>query len=163
MAIVNAKVTALFNADNNLGKNNRWLERGPVYESVGTLEKLGADSNNSVYRFLRVSSNWVINSILLTNDAITGMTAVDCGLYDVNTGAAVSQALFATGQDLSSARTSVGLNLRFVTSNIDTTEKQLWQLLGLSEDPQKQYDLCLTATTAGAGAGTIDLMIRYTG
>ena len=55
---------------------------------------------------------------------------------------------------------------RALFTEIDTltavqSELRLWELLGLSEDPVKNYDLCLTAITVGAGIEEIACRLKY--
>ena len=40
-------------------------------------------------------------------------------------------------------------------------ESQVWQLLGLSADPLKAYDVAMTATTRGANGGNVALEMDY--
>ena len=42
-------------------------------------------------------------------------------------------------------------------------EKRVWELLGLSADPQLDYDLALTGDTVGTAAGSVSLRVRFTG
>jgi hypothetical protein len=166
MAIVNTLSTAITNRDavpSVLAPAH--LVRGVLYEAVGTVEKAGSDSNGSVYRVARFRSSDRISDIKVLNDAITGATSYDVGLYRTayDGGAVVDADLFASAVDISSASTGAGADVTFeaTPANVDKIEKRLWELLGLSADPQVEYDLALTANTAGAGAGTICARVRY--
>jgi hypothetical protein len=166
MAIVNTKATAIGNRDAAPAVlTPAHLVRGPLYEAVGVVEKAAADSNASVYRLARFRSSDRISQLTAFNDAITGATSYDIGLYRTaqDGGAAVSAALFASALDLSTASQGAGTEAltEATAANIDKAEKRLWELLGLSADPQVEYDLALTANTAGAGAGTIAVRARY--
>lgn len=163
MAVVNTKSTIITRLDGTPVKPaDIRLAHGRVREQVGTVEVAAADDDNSVYRFARVHSSWRISEIGLTNDAITGGTAYHCGIHDTaeNGGAAVDADVFATSVDCSSARVDP-LDLLFEALNIDKIEKPLWEVLGLSADPNKDYDLTMTGATVGSAAGTLSLRVRY--
>lgn len=166
MAIVNTKSTAIGNRDAApMVLTPAHLVRGVAYQAVGTVEKAGSDSNASVYRVARLRSSDRVSTVHVLNDAITGGTSYDVGLYKTADagGAVVDADLFASAIDLSSASASAGVDVTYeaTPTNIDKVEKRLWELLGLSADPQVEYDLALTANTAGAGAGTISVRVAY--
>jgi hypothetical protein len=161
MAVANTKSTIVTARD--AGKNVPLYLSGAVkHEAVATLEVAAADDDNSVYRFVRVHSSWSPRAIYLYNDAITAGTAYHCGLYDTaeNGGAAVDNDVFATSVDLSSARVAP-LDLLFEALNIDKIEKRVWEMLGLTADPNKYYDLALIGATVGTAAGTISLRVEW--
>ena len=115
------------------------------------------DDNNSVYRVCRIRSNDVLTSVVRTNDAITGGTNYDIGIYTKGVGGAVvDRDLFADGLDLSSAGTNVE---SFSTKDAATVGQKVWELLGLSSDPSLEYDLAVTGVTVGTGNGDIGLEI----
>ena len=165
---VNTKVTIISNADNEAVNgapvllSPRQLKGGTVREQVGQFAFGASESNNSTYRVGRVSSGERVSSILLVNDALTSSAVVDIGLYDIaaNGGAVVSQHLFAQGASMTSARTAAPYDARFAALNANTAEQAVWQLLGLSADPGKEYDLVLTATTRGTGTGNCAVTTR---
>lgn len=161
MAVANTKSTLVTKLDTGKGAP-LYLSGASPHAAAATLEVAAADDNNSVYRFARVHSSWRVTSIGLYNDAITGGTAFDCGLYASADGAAVDSDLFATAVDLSTART-VPTEILFEALDIAKIDKRIWELLGLAADPQVEYDLCLTGTTVGTGAGTISLAVQWVG
>ena len=114
---------------------------------------------------VRVSSSARISQILVANDAITVGTSYDFGVYDVaavNSGAVVDADAFLSAVDMSSARAQlVDLTHESASNPIENIEKRLWELLGLSADPFKEYDLAFTANTVGTSAGTISMVVRY--
>lgn len=166
MGVVNTKSTAITNRDATpLVLTPAHLVRGPLYEAVGTVEVAAADSDTSVYRFVRLRSSDRVSTITILNDAITAGTAFELGLYKTaaDGGAAVSASLFGSAIDLSSASASAGVDDTYeaTITNISQIEKRLWELLGLSADPQIEYDVCLTGTTVGSAAGTLSMRVRY--
>ena len=58
MAIANTKSTAITNADETQPRayTQSWIERGDAKFAVAEVEVAAADDNNSVYRFVRISS-----------------------------------------------------------------------------------------------------------
>ena len=169
MAVANTKATNVTNPDSTPSKANPLhIHAARLYEIVGTVEVAAADSDNSVYRMARVHSSWRISSIEVFNDAITSGSVYDLGLYDTaeNGGAVISgaQELFASDVTMVTARsTPTELTYEATATNIDKIEKRLWELLGLTADPGKWYDIAFTATTVGSGAGTISLRVRFVG
>jgi len=170
MATANTKSTAVTNRDASPRvPSPAHLVRGPLFEAIGTVEVAVADDNGSVYRFARLRSSDRVSQITVFNDAITGGTAYDVGLYRTadDGGAAVDDDLFASAIDLSSAPSVVSAGTEVLyeatAANIDKIEKRLWELVGLNADPQVDYDLALTGDTVGSAAGTISVRVRFTG
>jgi hypothetical protein len=163
-AVANTKSTQVTNSDATPPVMNKtFIQGGRVYSSVAVVEVLAADDDTSVYRLFRVWSGDRVDGIDVGNDAITGGTSYDLGVYQTNDngGAVVSASVFASALDLSTAGALSERTYEATAANIDKIEKQLWELLGLSTDPKRFYDICLTANTVGTGAGTIAGRLRY--
>jgi len=159
MAVVNTKSLAISNRDAQPKVlNPGYLDGGSLRTKRGTVEKATTDSDTSVYRFFAIRSSDVVNSLEIYNDALAGATSYKVGLYlpAKSGGAAVSDALFATGLSLASASTT-GVNLTFSAVDIAKVGYRVWELLGLTADPYLEYDVCLTLVTAGSAAGSISL------
>lgn len=163
MGIVNTKSASVTNRDaappvQNLAATDGGFSR----ISVGTVEVAAADSDASVFRICRLPSNAVITSAIRYNDAITGATDYDLGFYQTaaNGGAEADKDVLADGVDIN-AGTVAGVEHRFTTANIDGVGKRVWELLGLSADPNRDYDLCWTGNTVGSAAGTITTVVRW--
>jgi hypothetical protein len=166
MAVANTKSTIVTNADAApVTLTPAYVKDGRLREQAATVETAAADDAGSVYRLFRVHSSWRISDILIGHDAITNMTTADVGVYDTaaNGGAVVNVSLFASALNMSSA--SAGLvnhTYEATATNIDKIEKRLWELLGLTSDPNKEYDIAVTATTNDPSvAGTISGLCRY--
>jgi hypothetical protein len=165
MAVANTKSTEIAGLDAAAPAfADRRLSHGRVRKKVGTVEVQAADDNGSVYRIARVHSSWAIHSIRVFNDAITGGTAFDVGLYETAAegGAAVDDDAYASALDLSSGSTA-GVEAAFESRNVDKVESKVWQDAGLAADPAMFYDLCVTGDTVGTAAGTISVVVQYTG
>jgi hypothetical protein len=163
MGVVNTKSTAITNADaSSRVPNSPYIERGLLQSSVAKVNIAAADSNTSTYRLMRLSSSMRLHSLKLLFDAITGGTSFKLGLYDTaaNGGAAVSSALFGNAIDLSGGNVQ-GQEVLNQNNSIANMEKRIWELLGLSADSFKDYDLVLTATTIGTSGGNVAALATY--
>jgi hypothetical protein len=163
MAIVNIKSTAVGNADASPRIFNQpHLTANYLRQAVGVAAVAASDSVNSVYRLARLRSSDRVSGIGVSNTALGGSAAGKIGLLRTASdgGAAVSDALFATGLSLVAASASF-TNQAFQNSAIANAEKRLWELLGLSADPGLDYDLALTLTAVAASAGTLAAHISY--
>jgi hypothetical protein len=164
MAVANTKSTHITNADATpVALTSSFISNGFLREAVGTVETLAADDAASVYRLVRVPSNARISSILLGTDAITGATAADVGLYQTaqNGGAVVDADLFATDVDISTAAIAfTEVLLEATATDIVKVEKRLWELLGLTTDPMREYDIAVTVNDVTA-AGTISMKVKF--
>lgn len=162
MAVANTKSTAITALDNSPpAQADAAYHGGVLKEAIGYCEVAAADDDTSVYRFCRLPSNARVSSIEIMNDAITGATDYNLGLYDTadEGGADVDQNLFRDAIDISAGNgTFTEIDNLLAEEN---REKTLWEALGLSADPHKHYDVCLTGVTVGSGAGTIALRVRY--
>lgn len=159
MAVVNTKSTALSNADASpVTPNYPKTVNGSVRSSAGVVAKAAGDSNASTYRMVRVPSDARLIGRTLNNAALTGATDIDAGLYAVDDGAVVDADILEDGISLASAGKAFA---PFGNVAAADAMKPLWELLGLSEDPQTEYDIVLTANTAGGGAGSIAMDVLW--
>lgn len=167
MAVVNTKATPITNADATpVVLNNPAVSGGKKLSAVGTLEVAATDSANSVYRLVRIPSHAVIRSLKLFNDDLdSGTSAVaTAGVWQTaeNGGTVVDADLFATSLASLQAAVTTGTELRFAVLDINGAEKRLWELLGLTADPQRSYDIGITITTVtGLQAGTLSMIADY--
>ena len=164
MGVVNTKSLAVTNSDSDSPRlaTPGYLAGARPQMSMGTVEIAAADSDTSVYRMVRLPSNAVIYRIEILNDVITGGTSYDLGFYQINDngGAVVDADIYATAIDMTVAR-SLPFDASFEVLDIANIEKRVWEVLGLSADPQRLYDLCFTANTVGTGAGTISMRVMW--
>lgn len=162
MAVANTKSTIVTNADATPPvPTDARICNGHVLQQAGYVEVLAADDDNSVYRFHRLPSNARIASVKVMNDVITGGTDFNIGIFQTaeNGGAAVDDNLIADALDLSSARNFPTEIYTAVAE--ENREKQLWELLGLSSDPKRMYDLAAIGITVGSAAGTIFCEVQF--
>lgn len=137
---------------------------GQVFTLVGVVSVAAADDDGSVYGvFKGVPANAVPVSICVHNTAITGGTDYELGLYkagNLTPGAVITKGVFATGLDLSSARTIATANNAGMTALTLSELKTLATLSGQT-NPDESYDICFTADTVGSGAGTVRVTATF--
>jgi hypothetical protein len=165
MSAENLKSAVITNATATpLVLSNAVIANGILREGVGYVTPAAAAEAASTYRFCRVPSNARISQILLSCADFTTAGAVDIGIYQTaeNGGAVVDSDLFASALDLSGGP----------FANSDQTyesgeytpaesEKMLWEVLGLSADSNREYDVTMKVTTAFNGGQPMLLKVRY--
>lgn len=129
-----------------------------------------SDSAASTYRFFKVPSNALLNQILVMNDANTSGTSYKCGvLLPAGGGVVVSGSdaiFFPAGSSLATAR-NVWTSLLFPaiagsSAAVANVKLRVWELLGLTSDPDAVYDLAVTAVTPGSAGGNLALQASWT-
>lgn len=167
MAVVNAYINDDIVAG-NLAKPNEFSGAN-VLAITATFDVAAADDDGSKYRIARVNSNLVPLNFVVTNDAITGGTDYDIGLYHTlegpDAGAVITggKDVFADGLDLSSA-VAEGSGVSGL-SNVDVADAQktLWELAGDTQAAHPgQYDIVVTANTVGSAAGDVTVKMYFT-
>jgi len=136
------------------------------------------DDVGDIILFGPIPSNAVITSVQIFNDDLdshaTPTLAADVGLYYSGLGNIVSGVKKTSGTVISAtcigtaittlqAANVSGVELRFEAANIDTIDKEAWELAGLTEDCGGKLYLGLTVTTAAAtaAAGGIKVVVQY--
>jgi hypothetical protein len=132
-------------------------------ECSATLEITTGNSSTSTYRFFSIPSNARISSLQIYSDDCGTATAADFGIYQntINGGAVVDADHFKAAQSLNGGALS-GTELAF--GNVVVAEKiqmPLWEALGLSADPGRDYDVVMTLTADSDAGGTVSLRCRY--
>lgn len=169
MAVVNTKSSAITALDAVPSKKLATIVAGGrLRERVGTLEVANGDSIGSTLRLARVRSSDRISRLLLSCDAITS-AAADVGIYDTaeNGGLVIDADFFASAQSLAAALVNQDISHEADAADagagfgLADVEKPLWQALGLSADPNKDYDVVATLTAAATAAGTVSAKVQY--
>ena len=171
MAVVNAYTDS--NIDATTGQVNKLLNAlasggARVGAMLATFEVAAADSDGSIYRvFKDVEPTLVPLAVLIANDAITGGTDWDVGIYapdlgDVKVADCISG---GTAIDLSSAHANLlpGTAANgFAGLAIDNPRKKIYEYAGdLLATKLGAYDIALTANTVGSAAGTITVLFLF--
>lgn len=144
-------------------KNPTTASEGSVFSSSATVAVAAGDDDTSTFYMLPVMSNWSIKSIKVYNDAITGGTGYDVGIYtQATTPVAVDDDCYASAISLATASTT-GTEVAFEARNITAVNNQVWQDAGVASEPEATwYYLTLTADTVGTAAGDISVVVTYT-
>lgn len=162
MAVVTVK-SSLITARDSGGKST--LSTGPrrLYNQADTVEVTSGDSIGSKFILGSVPSSASMRELVVLCDAITA-AAADVGLYRTTQdgGAVVNANLFGSAVSLATAITT-GTNILHASGVLDIANlaKPLWQILGLSTDPQVMYDVVATLTAAPTATGTLTARISY--
>lgn len=138
---------------------------GVLKEVAGYVANAADDSANSIHRFCRVPSNARISQVLLTTGDATTAGAVNIGVYQTagNGGAVVDADLFASALALTGGP-FVNSDQTYESGEYTEAEsvKPLWEVLGLSSDPNREYDIATTISTTYNGAAVGQLIkVRY--
>jgi len=167
MSVVNRDSTAIADmvATPRVAVNPAKGAPGLLRETAGYVANAADDSANSIHRFCRVPSNARISQVLLSTGDATTAGAVDIGIYQIssNGGAVVDADLFASALALTGGPFQ-NTDVTYESGEYTEAEsaKALWEVLGLSADPKREYDVAATITTTfnGAAVGQI-LKVRF--
>jgi hypothetical protein len=162
MAVVTTYSTATANAKATPRVQNKpGIERGRVHRSQGFMVVANGDSVGSVYPICRIRSCDYFDKLRYDGPDIGTTTAADFGLYDLasdNTLSTVVDADFFASAVVLNAGALSNTDLTFEAAAagglITNAEKRIWECLGLSSDPGKEYLVCATLTGAADAAGT---------
>lgn len=146
-------------------KTNPALFGGQKIHCVAfNFEVAAADDDGSIYKLGRLPANAIPVKAELNNDAITGGTDYDLGLYKQDDTVADANIL-ADALDMSAAAAisspKDGLKDLGGGDPLTAIGKKLWELLGQSKPTFNEYTLALTANTVGSAAGTIAGRVYY--
>ena len=163
MAVDALKATAITNADATPPVlNNARLTKMQMHESVGTAQATASASIGSTYRLARIPSNARVSEVIYSGDAFDTTGAGDIGIYQTaaNGGAVVDADFFASALLMTSALPNTAVTHESGVFGVEDVEKPLWEALGLSADPQRNYDVAITLTAANGAGATPDVTLR---
>lgn len=169
MAVVALKSTVITNATAQPVVPN-WAGNtaGNVRTNQALFTITSGNSVGSTYRLFRIKSSDRVEMLRIYSPDIGTAGTLDIGLYDksdVNSGAVVDADFFASAV-VTNAGALNGTDLTFEAAAagglIANAEKRIWESLGLTADPFKEYDVTATLATADAdGTGTCLLRMSY--
>jgi hypothetical protein len=144
-------------------KNPTTATEGTLKCSSATVSVAAADNDGKILHMLPVHSSWSIKSIQIYNDAITGGTSYDLGVYtNAATPVVVDVDAYGTAIDMSSARAATGpLHALAEVRDIININNKVHQDAGVTVDPAAWYLLSFTANTVGSAQGDITVVIYY--
>ena len=166
MALEAVKSTSITNDDASPRvKNAPSLDGGHTRAARGYCAVANAANIGSTYRFARVSSNAVVNEVMLSCSAIT-TCAGDVGLYKTaaDGGAVVDADFFGSAVSLATAVSNLDVTHEASGTgfgDLSKGEMPLWQALGLSTDPNIEYDVAVTLTAAAGSAGKLFGIVTF--
>jgi len=164
MANVNSTwITNLVANPKVLTNSNQSSGRVFTAKSVATVS--ATIPSGDTVRFVRVPSNARIDAVLLTTGDATTAGAINIGVWQTveNGGAVVDADLFASALALTGGPFARS-DQTFESGEYTYAESclPLWQVLGLTADSNREYDIVAEVSTTGNGMGTvIALEVQY--
>lgn len=163
MPVEALKSAAITNADATpLVLTNARIMAGAMREAIGTKQASASASIGSTYRLCRVPSNARISQVIASCDAFDITGAADIGVYQTaeNGGAVVDADFFASALLMTTALPNTVCTHESGVFGIEDVEKPLWEALGLTADPMRDYDIVMTLTAANGAGATPDVTLR---
>jgi hypothetical protein len=138
---------------------------GQMFEASSAATVAATIAANDTVRLVRVPSNARISQVLLSTGDATTAGAVNIGVWQTNDngGAVVDADLFASALALTGGPFN-NSDQTFESGEYTYAEsaKPLWEVLGLTSDPNLEYDIVAQVSTTGDGMDTtIALKVRY--
>lgn len=134
--------------------SNNPNREGNVRTASGYVANAADDSADSVFRICRVPSNARILGIKLTTGDASTAGNINVGIYETVEagGDVVDEDLFATAFALTNGPYVQAEISDLTQYTVAERAQPLWQVLGLSADPHKEYDVAATVSTNFNGA-----------
>lgn len=138
---------------------------GQLFSAKSVATVSATQASGDVIRLVRVPSNARIDIVLLTTGDATTAGAINIGIWQTaeNGGAVVDADLFASALALTGGPFT-NSNQTWESGEYTYAESclPLWQVLGLSADPCRDYDVAAQVSTTGDGMSTtMVLEVRY--
>jgi uncharacterized membrane protein len=166
-AVVAVKSTPVTNADTpaNQTLNPATIDGGNVRHKRGICTAANGDSIASTFRFCRIRSSDLVKEVVLDNATWGAACTMDIGLYRTaaDGGAVVDADFFASAVDMNAANRGLDVTRESGVITVANMEKRVWQLLGLSSDPNVDYDVTGTLAGAAAAAGAACVSVEVVG
>ena len=163
MATENVKSGAITNRDAIPSVLNN-AQGAVVRRTWGTVEAAAAADTGSTYRICTIPSNARAIDVILACDDLGTTATLDVGIYQTtaNGGAVVDADFFASAVNANSAAVApTHVEHESGVYNIDDIEKPLWEALGLTSDPNRDYDVVVTSAGDIDANGTITLKVSF--
>lgn len=167
MAVVTIKSNICTNLDAQPAVlNSANIKKGNIREDSALVAIANGDSIASRYLVTRVRSGDRVSSIKFWAPDIGTTVAADLGLWDTAAAgsAVVDQDFFASAVSFATGPYN-GIDITFEAGaaggDITKGEQRIWEALGLTADPMKEYDVCWTLTAASDAAGSVLTRLQY--
>lgn len=164
MAVVTTKSAGITNRDATpVVLTNAYLARAEVKKAAGLVTAVSGDSIASKYIFCSIPSNALVHSVQISCPDIGTTGAMDIGLYQTtaNGSAVVDADFFKAAQSVSGGALTKTEVLYGNIVTVANAEKRVWEALGLTVDPQIDYDVVGTLTAAQDAGGAIMVEVYY--
>ena len=158
--IKSTTITSLDSIPVELAK--RHFQGGTVRCVTETVTATNGDAADSTYRMNRVHSSWLFVAMAINHGDTGGSSKIDIGFYETtrNGGAVVVKDCLSDNYNSSSA-SETGWSQETADGTTGTPQ-YLWEIAGLSSDPNKYWDLTITVATAIADTVPIQINPYYT-
>lgn len=120
--------------------------------------KTAAQTDGDQIFLIPVKSSDRVTGIYVQNDALTGASDINIGLYDTDASTDVDENLFADAISIASAATSWTQIDEIAPEN---NGKPIWSLLGGTSPEDKTYYLALNLVTGGTAAGDVAIRVDF--
>ena len=167
MAVVTVKSGSITNRDAvprvlNAGR----VQGAPLIEMGESVTITSGDSAASKYIFGSIPSNALVRSLTYSAPDIGTTTTCDIGLYRTTAdgGAAVDVDFWVSAVALNAGpynKVQVIQEAGAAGGDITKFMQPVWQILGLTSDPNLIYDVIATLVGAADGTGTLILELQY--
>jgi hypothetical protein len=165
MAVVTVKSAAITNRDATPAVlNNARIVNSNIQRAAGIVNVANGDSIASKYLICSIPSNAIVSDIKATKAAAGTVGAGDIGLYQTtaNGGAVVDADFYASAQSIVAALTKTSVVHESGVYPYTSMEQPVWQALGLTSDPVREYDLVMTLTAATDAASVVLFEVEFT-
>lgn len=153
-----SQVTALTNYDAGTIGQDAIAGRAKLAVVPFTYEKIAGNTDGDKILLQRLHKNWCVLDILIQNDALTGCTDVNVGLYTDDPVASATVKSENCYSDAITLATALGLtSVGYEARDKAVIGQKVWQDAGASsiDAAEEWYRLGLTLITGGTATGTI--------
>jgi len=133
---------------------------GYVQEWQDFVEVTNGDSSTSKFFLFEIHSSTRVSGVYITHPDIGTTGTCDIGLYEVD-GTVVDADFFASAYSLKDgAKDEQVVTHESAVIGLEECNEPIWELLGLSSDPNKFYRVALTLTADSDATGKVKLRIQ---
>lgn len=164
MAVVTTKSAGITNRDSTpVVLTNSFIAKADVKKASGLVTAVSGDSIASKYLFCSIPSNALVHSVQISCPDIGTTGTLDIGLYQTtaNGGAVVDADFFKAAVVVNAGALTKSEILYGNIVTVANAEKRVWEALGLTADPQIDYDVVGTLTAAMDAGGAIVVEVYY--
>lgn len=178
MAVANLTSTLIANRDAvPKVQTDSFIAQGILTEGYGYVFTGAADSAASTYKLCQVPSNARLSSLSLINTTLGNSSVIDTAVWYPSVvpqgggaflaaslnGSMIGSSVFRSGM-LGDTANTTPLDLVLTTNSRqgpNYQEMPLWQMIGLTADPECSLDIGISVRVAVATAGYVGMRARY--